>query len=46
METSIVYTAGAQNSAKGKEVRVLGIEYEVQLVGNKAETAVNVTSHL
>ena len=46
VETSVVYTAGTQKSVDGKEVRVLGIEYEVQLVGDEAEeTAVNVTNH-
>jgi aldose 1-epimerase len=46
VETSVLYTAGTQKSAEGKEVRVLGIEYEVQLVGNEVEeTAVNVTNH-
>ena len=45
VETSVVYTAGTQ-SVEGKEVKVLGIEYEVQLVGDEVEeTAVNVTNH-
>ena len=46
VETSVVYTAGTQKSTEGKEVRVLGIEYEVQLVGDEVEeTVVNVTNH-
>lgn len=46
VEASVVYTAGTQKSAEGKEVKVLGIEYEVQLVGDEVEeTAVNVTNH-
>jgi aldose 1-epimerase len=46
VETSVVYTAGTQKSAQGKEVRVLGIEYEVKLVGDEVEeTAVNITNH-
>jgi aldose 1-epimerase len=46
VETSVIYTAGTQKSAEGKEVRVLGIEYEAQLVGDEVEeTAVNVTNH-
>jgi aldose 1-epimerase len=45
VETSVVYTAGTK-SVEGKEVKVLGIEYEVQLVGDEVEeTAVNVTNH-
>ena len=46
VETSVVYTAGTQKSAQGEEVRVLGIEYEVKLVGDEVEeTAVNMTNH-
>lgn len=46
VETSVVYTAGTQKSAEGKEVKVLGIEYEVQLVGDEVEeTVANVTNH-
>ena len=46
VEASVLYTAGTQKTAEGKEVRVLAIEYEVQLVGDEVEeTAVNVTNH-
>lgn len=45
VEASVVYTAGTQKSPEGKEVRVLGIEYKVELVGGADETAVNVTNH-
>lgn len=45
VDVSVVYTAGTQKEA-GKEVRVLGIEYEVKLVGDEVdETVVNVTNH-
>jgi aldose 1-epimerase len=45
VETSVVYTGGTQ-IVEGKEARVLGIEYEVRLVGDEVEeTAVNVTNH-
>lgn len=43
---SVVYTTGTQKTAEGREVRVLGIEYEVKLVGDEVEeTVVNVTNH-
>jgi aldose 1-epimerase len=45
LEASVVYTAGTQKSAEGKEVRVLGIEYQVELIDGAEETAVNVTNH-
>ncbi|EKD16859.1 uncharacterized protein L3040_001139 [Drepanopeziza brunnea f. sp. 'multigermtubi'] len=46
LDVSVVYTTGLQKSESGKEVRVLGIEYEVKLVGDAVEeTAVNVTNH-
>lgn len=42
---SVVYTAGVVREG-GKEVRVLGIEYEIKLVGDEVEeTVVNVTNH-
>ncbi|KAG4427245.1 hypothetical protein IFR05_017272, partial [Cadophora sp. M221] len=46
VDVSVVYTAGVQR-VKGKEVRVLGIEYEVKLVEGEEveETVVNVTNH-
>ena len=45
VDVSVVYTAGTQTQG-GKEVRVLGIEYAVQLVGEEVEeTVVNVTNH-
>jgi aldose 1-epimerase len=45
VDVSVVYTAGTQKEG-GKEVRVLGIEYEVKLVGEEVdETVVNVTNH-
>ncbi|KAL2071994.1 hypothetical protein VTL71DRAFT_11337 [Oculimacula yallundae] len=45
VDVSVVYTVGVQK-VDGKEVRVLGIEYEVKLVGDEVEeTVVNVTNH-
>jgi aldose 1-epimerase len=45
VNVSVVYTAGTQKE-NGKEVRVLGMEYEVKLVGDEVEeTVVNVTNH-
>ncbi|KAH6654730.1 galactose mutarotase-like domain-containing protein [Truncatella angustata] len=40
----VIYTTGTQNVA-GKEVVVLGIEYEAELVGGAEETVVNLTNH-
>lgn len=46
VEASVVYTAASSTNEAGKEVRVLGIEYQVELVGDEVEeTAVNVTNH-
>ncbi|KAH6682487.1 putative bifunctional protein gal10 [Halenospora varia] len=46
VDASVTYTAGTQKTADGKEVRVLGIEYVVELVGGDVEeTVVNVTNH-
>jgi len=47
VDASVVYTAGTQ-MVGGKVVRVLGIEYLVELVGEEEgveETVVNVTNH-
>ncbi len=45
VDVSVVYTAETQKE-NGKEVRVLGMEYEVKLVGDEVEeTVVNVTNH-
>ncbi len=45
VDVSVVYTAGTQKENE-KEVRVLGMEYEVKLVGDEVEeTVVNVTNH-
>jgi aldose 1-epimerase len=46
VDVSVVYTAGTQKSESGKEVKVLGIEYQVELVADEVEeTVVNVTNH-
>jgi aldose 1-epimerase len=43
---TVVYTTGTQKSAKGREIKILGIDYEVKLVGDEVnETVVNVTNH-
>lgn len=48
LDVSVVYTVGVVKEG-GKEVRVLGIEYEVKFADDKdskvTETAVNVTNH-
>jgi aldose 1-epimerase len=42
----VVYTTGTQRTAEWREVWVLGIEYEVQLVGDEVEeTVVNLPNH-
>ncbi|KAG9235369.1 putative bifunctional protein gal10 [Amylocarpus encephaloides] len=45
VDASVTYTTGTQKTESGKVVNVLGIEYEVELVGGAEETAVNVTNH-
>lgn len=46
LDVSVVYTAGTQRNAEGKEVKVLGIEYQAALVGDDVEeTVLNVTNH-
>lgn len=44
VEAKIVYTTGIQK-VNGKQVTVLGMDYEVKLVGGADETAVNLTNH-
>lgn len=44
VETSVVYTVGKQVQ-DGKEVLVLGFEYEAELVGGADETVINMTNH-
>lgn len=47
LDVSVVYTTGKQR-VDGKEVRVLGMEYEVKLADDEKgveETVVNVTNH-
>ncbi|KAB5518118.1 galactose mutarotase-like domain-containing protein [Coniochaeta sp. 2T2.1] len=44
VEASVVYTAGKQTQ-DGKEVVVLGIEYEAELTGGADETVINMTNH-
>ncbi len=44
VEASVVYTAGKQVQ-DGKEVIVLGIEYEAELTGGADETVINMTNH-
>ncbi len=46
VEATVTYTAGTQMSASGKEIRVLGIEFEAELVDEKVqETVINMTNH-
>jgi aldose 1-epimerase len=45
VETSVIYTTGTQKTTEGKEVTVLGIEYEAELVGGAEETVINITNH-
>ncbi|KXH67603.1 aldose 1-epimerase [Colletotrichum salicis] len=44
VQVKVVYTAGTQK-VDGKEVSVLGMEYEAQLVDGADETAINMTNH-
>jgi aldose 1-epimerase len=44
VEVSVVYTVGKQVQ-DGKEVVVLGMEYEAELVGGADETVINMTNH-
>lgn len=45
VDVKVIYTSGTQ-VVDGKSVKVLGIEYEVKLVGDEVEeTVVNVTNH-
>ncbi|KAM7213428.1 Galactose mutarotase-like domain containing protein [Rhypophila decipiens] len=45
VEASVVYTVGKQTNENGKEVVLLGIEYEAELVGGAEETVINMTNH-
>lgn len=46
VEARIVYTTGVQRGAEGgKDVNVLGIDYEAKLVDGADETAINMTNH-
>lgn len=44
VEASVVYTVGKQTQ-DGKEVLLLGIEYEAELVDGAEETVINMTNH-
>lgn len=44
VEAKIIYTTGTQD-VDGKEVIVLGMDYEAKLVGGADETAVSMTNH-
>ncbi|KAL2261387.1 hypothetical protein VTK26DRAFT_4257 [Humicola hyalothermophila] len=44
VEASVVYTVGKQVQ-EGKEVVVLAMEYEAELVGGADETVINMTNH-
>ncbi|KAE9582170.1 Bifunctional protein gal10 [Colletotrichum fructicola] len=44
VKATVIYTAGTQE-VDGKEVSVLGMEYEAKLVDGADETAINMTNH-
>ena len=44
VKAKVIYTAGTQ-TVDGKEVTVLGIEYEAKLVSGAEETPINMTNH-
>jgi len=44
VEATITYTTGTE-SKEGKEVQVLGIEYQVELISGAEETVINTTNH-
>jgi aldose 1-epimerase len=44
VDVAVTYTTGTQQ-VDGKEVTVLGIEYEAQLAGGADETVINMTNH-
>ncbi len=45
VKASVTYTAGTQKTSDGKEITVLGIDYEAELVGGAEETVINMTNH-
>ncbi|KAH8819435.1 putative bifunctional protein gal10 [Xylogone sp. PMI_703] len=42
---SVIYTTATQKNEQGKNVRVLEMEYEVELLDGAEETVVNMTNH-
>ncbi|KAF4854319.1 Bifunctional protein GAL10 [Colletotrichum siamense] len=44
VKATVIYTAGTQE-VDGKEISVLGMEYEAKLVDGADETAINMTNH-
>lgn len=45
LEVSVIYTGGTQLTPDGKEVNVLAMEYQAELVGGADETVINMTNH-
>jgi aldose 1-epimerase len=45
VEATVVYTTGTQKTDDGKEVVVLAMEYEAQIVDDTEETVINMTNH-
>jgi aldose 1-epimerase len=45
VEARVTYTTGTQTTSDGRNVRVLGIEYEAELLGGADETVINMTNH-
>lgn len=45
VEATVIYTTGVQVAPDGKEVRILVMEYQAELVGGADETVINMTNH-
>ena len=45
VDATVIYTAATQTTPDGKEVRVLAIEYQAELVSGADETVINMTNH-
>lgn len=45
VDATVIYTAGTQVTSDGKEVRILAMEYQAELVGGADETVINMTNH-
>jgi len=45
VEATVIYTSATSTTADGKEIKLLGIEYEAELVDGADETVINMTNH-